>query len=263
MNLRTVRALILKNIFVWRRSTFRLVDLFFFPLMDLAIWGMVTTYMLRLGRGVPSFIVFLLAAVVLWMVLQRAQQTVNLSFMEDIWAKNLLNMFAAPIRLSEYVAAAYLLGLLQAAAVLVILGVAAYVFYGFNVLVFGIGLGMFFINLLFMGWSVGLLISGIILRWGHSAEILVWAITMLIQPLSAVFYPVHILPAWIQPVALALPSTHVFEGMREVLMNGQIDFRHMWWAFGLNIIYSVLSVIAFNALLQSVRKQGLLAKNFA
>jgi ABC-2 type transport system permease protein len=253
----------LKNIFIWRRSTFRLVDLFFFPLMDLAIWGMVTTYMLKMGRGIPSFITFLLAAVVLWMVLQRAQQTVNLSFMEDIWAKNLLNMFAAPIRLSEYVTAAYLLGLIQAVAVLIILSLAAQIFFSFNITVFGIGIGLFFVNLLFMGWSVGLLISGIVLRWGHSAEILVWAITMLIQPLSAVFYPVQILPAWIQPVALALPSTHVFEGMRDVLMHGHLNLNHMWWAFLLNIVYGILSVIAFNALLQSVRKQGLLAKNFA
>jgi ABC-2 type transport system permease protein len=86
---------------------------------------------------------------------------------------------------------------------------------------------------------------------------------MLIQPLSAVFYPVRILPIWLQPIALSLPSTHVFEGMRGVLMNGHLDLHHMWWAFGLNIIYGILSIMAFNALLQSVRKQGLLAKNFA
>jgi ABC-2 type transport system permease protein len=231
--------------------------------MDLAIWGLVTTYMLRISHVIPSFITFMLAAVILWMVLQRAQQTVNMSFMEDIWAKNLLNMFAAPIRISEYLAAAYLLGLIQAVLVLVVLGLTAFIFYGFSVLIFGLGIGLLFVNLLFMGWSVGLLISGVVLRWGHSAEILVWAITMLIQPLSAVFYPVRILPLWLQPVALALPSTHVFEGMRQALISGHLDMHHMWWALGLNVLYSILSVLAFNAMLQAVREHGLLAKNFA
>src|SRR4030095_10515977 len=138
------------------------------------------------------------------------------SFLEDVWSRNLLNIFVAPVRISEFVAATYLVGMIQAIIVLIMMSLLAQWFYSFNILTIGLALMPFFVNLLLMGWMIGLVTTALILRFGQSAEVLAWAVPFLVQPLAAVFYPVEVLPPWLQVVSAAIPATHVFEGMRQV-----------------------------------------------
>ncbi|MBI4532603.1 MAG: ABC transporter permease [Candidatus Melainabacteria bacterium] len=260
MNWRVVRALIIKYAFICSRNSFRAMDLCFWPVMDLLVWGFVTVYMLKVSHAVPAAITFLIAATIMWNVLYRAQQVISVSFLDDVWSRNLLNIFVAPIKVSEYIAAAYLMGLVQAVIVVCLLGGLACLIYSFNVLSLGVSFALLFGNLLLMGWSMGLLTMGCILRWGPPAEALAWAIPFLVQPLSAVFYPVSILPAWLQPVAWCVPASHVFEGMRQVLEKGQLDAYHLWAASLLNILYMVVVAQVFQHFLAQARKRGYLAK---
>jgi ABC-2 type transport system permease protein len=260
MNWRVVRALILKYAFICSRNTFRAMDVFFWPVMDLLVWGFLSVYMLKVSNAVPSLITFLIAATILWNVLYRAQQVVSVSFLDDVWSRNLLNIFAAPIRPIEYVGAAYIMGFLQSLIVVILLGVMAGFMYSFNVLTLGFEFAFLFANLLLMGWSIGLLTTGLILRWGPPAEALAWAIPFLIQPISAVFYPLSVLPPWLQPVALGVPATHVFEGMRQMLSTGHLNPQYLWTAFGLNIVYMTLFACVFSYFLDEARRRGFIAK---
>src|SRR5688572_10446437 len=146
MNWRVVRALILKYAFICSRNTFRAMDVFFWPVMDLLVWGFLSVYMLKVSHAVPSLITFLIAATILWNVLYRAQQVVSVSFLDDVWSRNLLNIFAAPIRPAEYVGAAYIMGFLQSLIVVVLLGVMAAFMYSFNVLTLGFEFAFLFAN---------------------------------------------------------------------------------------------------------------------
>ena len=260
MNFRVIRALIIKYAFVVSRNNFRLMDLFFWPVMDLFLWGFVTMYMMKMSHGVPSLVTFLIAAIILWNVLYRAQQVVSVSFLDDVWARNLLNIFAAPIRATEYVGAAYIMGLGQATLVLLLLATLAYFATSLNMFTMGFALPILFANLILMGWSLGLLTTGFILRWGPPAEALAWAIPGVIQPLSAVFYPVSVLPAWLQPIALCFPASHVFEGMRQILSGKGLDVNHIWCAIGLNVIYMTASGMIFKSCLDSAKQRGFLVK---
>lgn len=260
MNWRIVRALVLKYGFVCSRNTFRALDVFFWPLMDLLVWGFVMVYMMKVSNAVPSLVTFLIAAVILWNVLYRAQQVVAVSFLDDVWSRNLLNIFAAPIRPVEYVGAAYFMGFAQASIVVILLGALAIPFYGINVFHMGVVFAMLFANLLVMGWSMGLLVTGFILRWGPPAEALAWAVPFLVQPVSAVFYPVSVLPAFLQSVAFCVPASHVFEGMRQMIATGSIDPKHLLWAMGLNAFYLVMSAYAFTFFFEEARRRGFLAK---
>jgi ABC-2 type transport system permease protein len=251
---------VLKYGFICSRNTFRALDVFFWPVMDLLVWGFVTVYMLRVSNALPSLVVFLIAATIFWNVLYRAQQVVSVSFLDDVWSRNLINIFTAPIKPIEYVGAAYLMGLLQATVVVVVLGVLAGIFYNFNVLSLGLGFAFLFANLLIMGWWLGLLVTGFILRWGPPAEAMAWAVPFLIQPVSAVFYPVSVLPVWLQPVAAIVPSSHVFEGMRQMITHGYIEPYHIWCAFGLNAVYMVLAGFTYSFFLEQARRRGFLAK---
>ena len=257
MNWTIIKALLYKYSIIWFRNSFRTADFIFFPVIDLLVWGFVTTYMLQVSHSLPGVVTFFIAAIIFWNVLLRAQQVICLSFLDDVWSRNLLNMFTAPVRTSEYIIACYLMGFTQALIVLGLQAIIAYFVYSFNFFALGLYCPLLFLNILFTGWSLGLFTTGLIIRFGQSAEMLAWVMPFFIQPLSAVFYPVSVLPPWLQPIALCLPPTHVFEGMRQVISSGQMDWYHLKCALLLNIIYMFISSLAFHHLFESAREKDL------
>lgn len=260
MNWRVVKALLIKQGFVSSRNTFRALDVVFWPIMDLLIWGFVSIYMLKVSHAVPTVITFMIGAIILWNVLMRAQQVVSVNFLEELWSRNLLNLWASPARPIEYMTALYLMSLVQAVLVVVLMGLVAAGFYSFNVLSLGLSAGVLYANLMITGWSMGLVIVGLVLRYGPPAEALAWALPFILQPVSAVFYPVSILPVWMQQISAFVPAAHVFEGMRQILDKGSLDPVHIWCAFGLNAVYMILACLLFNFLLEDARRKGFLAK---
>jgi ABC-2 type transport system permease protein len=260
VNWRRVGALILRYTFLYTRSMPRILEMFFWPVMDLLVWGFVTMYLLKAGKAVPGYITFLIGSMIFWDILYRSQQGVTISFLEDIWARNLLNVFVSPIRVSEFIAATYVVGFIKIIVIVALLTVLAYSLYSFNLFAMGISLIPLFVNLLLMGWAIGMMTTALIMRWGQSAEALAWGIPFLIQPVAAVFYPVSILPKWLQPISLAIPATHVFEGMRQVLADKGMPVGHLWAAFGLNLLYLAGAALIFNRMFDVARRKGLLAK---
>ena len=261
MNFRIVHALLLRYIFLYTRSPVRLVEMVFWPIVDMLVWGFLTVYLRQSTSGeFPHFITFLLGAMILWDILFRAQQGVAISFLEDVWTRNLLNIFVAPVRTLEYLTATFAVGVLRICVTAVALVLIGWLAYSFNVFVMRWWLIPFFLNLMLFGWSLGMISTALILRWGQAAESLAWAVPFFIQPVVAVFYPVSVLPAWLQPVALALPATHIFEGMRSVMQTGTMSWAPLCWAFALNLVYLALAGGFFVWILNYTRKRGLLTK---
>lgn len=261
MNPRVLGSIALRYFWLYTRHPVRVVELVFWPLMQLLVWGFLTKYLQSQGGGdFPHTITYLIGAIILWDALFRSQQGVAISFLEDVWTRNLLNVFAAPVRTAEYVGAMFLVGFSRVTFTGLILSVIAILAYRFNLYAFELALIPFYANLLMFGWAMGLVSVSLILRFGHGAESLAWAVPFLIQPVSAVFYPVSVLPAWLQPVALAIPSTHVFEGMREAIATGHFSAGHMLAAFGLNAVMLTLALWLLHATLTGARKKGFLVK---
>lgn len=263
MNLRVIYALVLRYLFLYGRSPMRLIELVFWPVVDLMVWGNLTLFLQRNSdEKFAATLLFLIGAMILWDVLFRAQQGVAISFLEDVWTRNLLNIFVAPVRAVEYVAATFTIGFLRICVTMIVLCALAAVGYGFNVFILEWSLIPFFANLLVFGWSLGMISTALILRWGQAVESLAWAVPFFIQPIVAVFYPVKDLPAWLQPLAMAFPATHVFEGMRAVLNPDIAAFpwKQIWWAAGLNVIFLAVAGSIFGMMLLQTKSRGLLTK---
>ncbi len=260
MNPRRIGALVLRYTFLYTRSLPRVAEMFFWPVMDLLVWGFITMYLMRLQNRLPATVTFLMGSMIFWDILYRAQQAVTISFLEDIWARNLLNIFVAPIRMSEFIAATYVVGFVKILITVAVLASLAGLFYSWNLFQMGFALIPLFANLLLMGWAVGMVTTALIMRWGQSAEALAWGIPFLIQPICAVFYPLNVLPKWLQPISLCIPATHVFEGMRQVLRGEGLSMNHLAWAFALNVVYLIAGTAFFRYMFQVARKKGLLAK---
>lgn len=260
MNPQRIAGMSLRYAYLYKRSLPRLFEIVFWPVMDLLVWGFLTAYLVQATEDPPSFIMFLIGAMIFWDIMYRSQQGVTLPFLEDMWGRSILNVFISPVRPVEMLLATAIVALVKIAVTATFLSVLAYSFYSFDILGMGLYLIPFFINLLITGWAVGLVTTALIIRWGQAAEALAWGVPFLLQPFSAVFYPVAVLPTWLQPVALALPTTHVFEGMREVVQTGALSWLHLVWAFGLNGVWVAGAAFFFHKMLANARERGLLAK---
>ena len=260
MKLHRILALVIRHLYLYKRSIPRLMEVFYWPFLDLVVWGFITIYLAKFKGTLPNFIAFLLGALILWDILFRSQQGLSVSFLEDMWARNLLNIFVSPISPIEYITALMLVSivkLLLASAVMVLF---AWLFYSFNIFLIGIALIPLIINLVIMGWGVGIITMGLILRFGQEAEVLAWAVAFLFQPVSAVFYPVSVLPSFLQTIARYIPSSHIFEGMRGVVAGRGFPTTELVWATSLNMLYLTGALIFFYWNFGVVRKKGLLAR---
>jgi ABC-2 type transport system permease protein len=261
MNLRVIWALVLRYIFLYTRNPIRLVEMVFWPVVDLLVWGNLTLFIQSNSDAkFAQYILFLLGAMILWDIMFRAQQGVAISFLEDVWTRNLLNIFVAPVRTHEYLAATFTVGILRIIITGLVLGSIAWFGYAFNIFVLHWWLIPFFLNLMVFGWSLGMISTALILRWGQAAESLAWAVPFFIQPVVAVFYPVADMPKWSQPIAWAFPVTHIFEGMREVMKTGTMSWQLLINATLLNVVYLGLAGALFAWILNITRKRGLLTK---
>ena len=253
-----IGALVLRHTYLLRRSWPRLLELMYWPTVQMIIWGLVTMFLVTNSSWVAQAAGVLLAGVILWDVMFRGQIGLSLVFIEEMWSRNLGHLFVSPLRPWELIFALMLISLIRT-----LIGMAgavgfAYLLYAFSIFDLGFALIGFFVNLIVMGWAVGFFVAGLVLRYGFGAESLAWFLIFALAPFSCVYYPLSILPDWLEPVAGTLPSAHVFEGMRELLVDGTFSGDHMMRASLLNIAYIGAGIASFLAFLRSARIRGLL-----
>lgn len=255
-----VGAVLLRHVYLYPRSPARLMEIFYFPVLEILVWGFFTVYLESHPGIAGHWSRFLLGAMIFWDILYRSQQAVSLSFLEEVWSRNLLNLFATPLSPGEFLAATMLLSFVKfllAGAVTVSL---AWLFYSFNLFSLGVWLAPLVLNLVATGWAVGIVTTGIILRYGEKAEMLAWGLTLGLQPFCAVFYPVSVLPVPLQALAKALPCTYAFEGMREAFLRGAPAPGHLAAATGLNVLYLAAAWAFFSWMYGRAQDEGLLTK---
>ena len=260
MNVGRISAMIARHLFLYRRSFPRLLEIFYWPLLDLVVWGFITIYLAQEGKGMHGAVTFFLGALIFWDILFRAQQGITISFLEEIWSRNLMNLFASPLTAGEFLAATMAMSVFKVAAVSIIMAFAALLFYSYNVFIMGLTLIPFVLNLIAAGWLIGILTMSVIMRFGQQAEVLAWGLVFLFQPISCVFYPMSVLPPWLTPLALANPAAHVFEGMRGVLLDHTVPLAHLGWATGLNVLYLLLMIALYQYTFSVCKDRGMLVR---
>lgn len=250
----------MRHMYLYRRSLPRLMEVIYWPLLDLLVWGFITVYLAQYRENLPGFIAFFIGALILWDILFRSHQGISVSFLEDVWAKNLLNLFASPLSYAEYIFALMLVSVVKLVTVTSIMAVLAWILYSFNIFLIGISLIPFVLNLIIMGWAIGIITTALILRFGQEAEVLAWALGFLFMPVSAVFYPVSVLPLFLKTLARFVPASHVFEGMRGVISSGIFPLEELLWSSGLNAVYILGAFLFFRWNFIVVKRKGLLVR---
>ena len=257
-SLRRVRAILRRHGYLILRSWTRIVSMMYYPTVTMVIWGFLTLYLAPTNNFLRDAPGFFIGAVLLWDLLFRGQLGVSLTFIEEFYARNLGNLFVSPLTLPEYIVGQIAMSVLRA-----LIGVGgacifAWILFRYSIFSLGFPLLAFFANLLVFGWAIGLAMSGMIMRLGLGAEELAWAAIFIVAPISGVYYPIAVLPGWMQAIAWALPSAHVFEGMRGALLHGVFLWSEFWLAAALNVVYVALGAAVFAWSVRYAREHGTL-----
>src|SRR6266571_6959072 len=251
-----VAAMVLRYVYLLRSSWTRLLELIYWPAVQLLVWGFLQVYIAQNSGFFARASGVFIAAVLMWDVLFRGQLGFSVAFLEEKWSRNLTNLMISPLRPIEFVCALMIMSLMRLAIGMVPVTFLAIAFFGFNVYGLGLALAAFFVNLILTSWAVGIVVSGVLLRNGMGAESLAWTLMFVLMPVICVYYPVSVLPHWLQWLAWSLPPTYVFEGMRALLINHVFRADLMAWALALNVAFFAAAIVGFIALLESARRQG-------
>jgi len=258
-SLSRIGAMTLRYFYILKSSWPRLLELVYWPAMQMLVWGFLQLFLSSDHSSFAKISGTFVGAVLLWDVLFRGQLGFSISFLEEIWSRNMANLMMSPLRPIELAAALMLISFLRLLIGMIPVSILALGLFGFNIYGLGLPLIVFFISLVLTAWAIGLGVCGLVLRYGMGAESLAWSLVTLLLPLCCVYYPVWILPEWLQPISWSLSPTYVFEGLRAAVLDHEFRVDLMLKALSLNVIYLSLGLATFILLLRNARRNGTLA----
>ena len=260
MNASRIYAVMLRQFYLYRGSPQRVLPMIAWVAVDIVLWGFLTRYLNSVSHAEFNFVPALLGAVLLWDFLTRVMQGVTMAFFEDVWSRNFLNLFASPIRNSEYLTGLVLTAAATSLVGLVVMLVLAEFVFGLSFWTYGLALVPFLLVLFVTGIALGVLAAAMVLRLGPASEWLIWPIPTLISPFAGVFYPVSILPGWMRAVSMILPPSYVFEGMRAIVLGQATPWGQLAIGAALSLVYLVASGVVFSAVYRHAIRTGLIAR---
>jgi ABC-2 type transport system permease protein len=255
---RRIGAIVLRHLYVLRGSWPRLIELIYWPIMQVIIWGTLSTFFATNSTWIGQAFGVLLGAVMLWDVLFRGQLGFTLSFLEEMWSRNLGNLYVTPLRPYEHLAGLMTMSLVRTLIGVLPASLLTIPLYRYSIFELGLPLIAFFTNLMVMGWATGMVVTALIMRYGVAAENLAWFLVFMLAPVVAVYYPVTVLPGWLQTISWMLPATYVFEGMRALMLEGAFRADLLAGAVVLNLAYIALGCALFLYAFRVARRRGLL-----
>jgi len=220
------------------------------------MWGFMTKFLLPQASFVAQAAGVLLSGLLLWEVVVRGNLSLSIAFLEEMWSRNLGHLFVSPIRSWEMATGIIIAALLRTLLGLIPVSLMAWAFFDFSIYSIGLPLLAFFLILQMFSWSIGLAMSGMIMRVGQSAESFAWAAVFILMPISGVYYPVSVLPHWLQIFSWGLPTSYIFDGMRSILLHGTMQWNLLLLAFGMSILYLLVGFQIFLWFFRASRRAG-------
>jgi len=255
-----VAAVVRRHSYGMFNSPTRLITFAFWPLLDLLLWGLITTFLRRAGTELPIAASFFLGAILLWDLVFRTKNSVALCLLEENYSRNVITVMASPVTPGEYLGGAVAFGLLKTLVTFGIMSVLAWVLFAFGVLQIGPMLALYATILIVFGIALAMVVIGLVLRIGYAADELTWVLAAVLMPFAAVFYPVAALPGWAQTIATLMPPAHVFELMRADLAGHAAAWGSLWAAIVLDVLYLVAAFMFARAMFAAFLRRGLITR---
>ncbi len=260
MRLRRTYAVVLRHFYMIRGSFSRVMPLFAWVAVDMVLWGFLTKYLNSVSTSGFNFVPVLLGAVLLWDFFSRVMHGVTMTFFEDVWSRNFLNIFATPLSIGEYLGGLVLSSTATSAIGLLVMLLLTSLAFGLTFAVYGLMVLPFLVVLFLFGIALGIFGSALVLRLGPASEWFVWPIPALLSPFAGVFYPLSTLPKWMQLLGRVLPPSYVFEAMRAIISGERVAVSRLLWGAGLAVVYVLLACWFFSFVYRQAVRTGLIAR---
>ena len=258
MNWNKIFALSLRHIYLIKGSFPRILDLIYWPTIQIFLWGFISKFFTLNSSFYENTVGIILSAAILYDFLFRSSISYNMMFLEEIWSRNFTNLFIAPIKLSEIIAALTFTAIFRTMIGLVPAALLAIPFFGVSILKIGAPLIFLLITLYIFGVTLGLLVTSGLVRFGPSFENIAWASLFFLAPLGCIYYPIEILPEWLQIIAKLLPLVHIFEEMRNILIYDIVSYKQIFKAIFISFLYFAVGVTTFYLSYSGARNRGTL-----
>lgn len=258
MKFNRIYGMMLRNLYSFKTSADRLTDAFYWPTIDIVLWGLTSRFFTQNNQNSLDLVTVILSGIILWIVLWKSQYEVSINLLDELWNKNLVNIFVSPLKFSEWIYSTLILGLIKVVLSLSFATLLAYLLYSVRFFEYGFLLLPYMAALIVSGWIFGFFITGVILRFGSRIQTVSWSLIWLFAPFCGIYYPINTLPDWAQAISRFLPMSYTFEGMREVISIGIIDWKKVSIAFGLDLIYLLLSIWFLRTGFKKAMEKGLI-----
>ena len=260
MSCKRIFAIVLRQFFLLRSSFTRVIPLFVWVGIDIVLWGFITKYLNQVNNSGFNFIPAMLGAVLLWGFLVRVMHGVTMAFLEDVWSRNFLNIFASPLTTGEYMTGLIITSIFTSLVGLLSMIILASCVFGLSLFAYGMALLPFLLILFLFGIALGVAATSVVLRYGPAAEWFIWPIPALISPFVGVFYPLSVLPQWMQLISKCLPPAYVFESIRSIIHGGQMAGDNLLLGLSLAVAYVIAGVLIFQRVFAHALRTGLIAR---
>lgn len=257
MRLHRVYAVVLRHLLSMKHNFDRITDVFYWPAIDMFVWGLTSAYLNTGPWKGTHIIILIVSSLVFWTIAWRLPYETAISLLDDIWNRNLINIFVTPLQFGEWLLAVIIVSGVKALTSFVWSAILAFVLFKVGIISFGIVILPFLFLLFLTGWTLGFIITMLIFRFGQKVQAFAWTLGAIIMPFSAIYYPVKILPRWAQEVAHFVPTSYIFEGIRYAQATGKIDVSGIFMSLVLNVCYFLISLLLLKWSFTRVLKIGL------
>lgn len=255
-----VAAVMRRHAIVLRRAPNRWFEISFWPVMDVLLWGSLGAFIAKENHSSQASTPYLLAGIVLFWTFTQAQFSIALGVNEETWTRNILNVLTTPVTEVEYVLGIALFGLLKLMICMLTLTVATIAFFGFDLSHIGWSVIPITALLVFNGWAIAMLLVGLVLRFGQSAEILIFGLNYMLMAFSGVFFPANALPGGLHRVASLLPTTKAFAALRAVLGGHALPWSTLAAGAVGSLVVMALTVTFVTWQLSVFRRRGFVTR---
>lgn len=251
-----VTAVMLRYLLIERRNYWRFIESMFWPTMDILLWGLTSVWMQQQQVKLPHIVLIMMTCLVLWSIVSRAQLEIVMPLLEELWQRSLITLFSTPLTCAEWIIGLMLNGLIKTTFVLFFGAGVVWLLYALNVFAIGWMMLPYAISLMMFGWAVGFLGAAFVIYYGQKAQNVAWMLSFVFAPVSGIFYPIAILPVWLQKIAWALPLSYAFEGMRAVIISETLVTTYVLSSLLLSFVYLIAMVALFGFLFGRSRHLG-------
>ena len=258
MNFNRMYGLFLRHFYLIRGSLPRLLDIIYWPTIQITLWGFISKFFSTYSDYYNNTLGIILTCAILYDILFRSSISFNMFFLEEIWSRNFTNLFISPLKIKEILSALVVTALIRTLIGLVPAVILTSPLFGISILKLGLPLLFLFLSLYLFGITLGLFVCSGLLRFGPSFENIAWSSLFLLSPLGCIYYPLEVLPDFLQLIAKALPLVYVFDETRNILINNFVNYENLKFAYLLNIIYLLLGIFLFYYSFLKARVRGTL-----